>query len=477
VPAAYFGDLGRERATEPMRIEPIARGSVLLVVIDTLRAAHLGAYGYERPTSPNIDRLARDGLLLTSYFSTSSWTRPSFASIITGLPKREHKMELNCPPLDEGLVTLAERFAEAGFRTAGFVGNPLVRAKWGFGQGYDTYVDAEVLDDYGLASDADLARRAAAWIGEHKAEPFFALVFFTAPHVPYKPPRGFRRFFKGLPRGHIIATPKREYPGGMKRGDRAWTTAAYDGDVLYADAQLGKLIDALRDNGLLDRTHVIVTADHGEMLGEHDCFLHGYHMWDPVLRVPFVLSSPALPGGGLLDDRPFSHLDVIPTLLDLAGIDPDPELPGESLVQALADPSADRERVVFSQHNAHGVRREAVRKGRYKLVHHHAVDRRDAGRLNDLHPDRPAPDPDELPTVAWDEERFELYDMAADPGELEDLFDERKTAPETAELIAEIAERLEGDDEVSIEVDDDLRAALEALGYYAPAEGVSSPAD
>jgi arylsulfatase A-like enzyme len=185
--------------------------------------------------------------------------------------------------------------------------------------------------------------------------------------------------------------------------------------------------------------------------------------------VPFVLSSPSLPGGGIYDDRPFSHLDVIPTLLDLAGIDPDPELPGESIAAALKEPGAERERVLFSQHNAHEVRREAIRKGRYKLVHHHTVDRRDAGRLNDLHPYRPEPDPEDLPTVAWDEERYELYDMVADPGELVNLFEARKTEPATAELIAGLTERLEGDDEVSIEVDEDLRAALVALGYYAPA--------
>jgi arylsulfatase A-like enzyme len=467
-PAAYHGDLGLERITEPMEVRPVEGSSVLLIVIDALNAKHLGAYGYERPTTPHIDALAREGVILTNYFSTSSWTRPSMASIVTGLPKRDHKMELNCPPLDEAFDTLAERFKAAGFHTAGFVGNPLVRAKWGFGQGYDTYVDAEFLEDYGLADDADLARRAASWIKKQAREPFFALVFFTAPHCPYKPPAGFRRFFKGLPPGHIIGIPKREYPSGMKRGDRLKTIAAYDGDVLYADTQVGRLIAALRKRKLLERTHVVVTADHGEMFGEHNCFMHGYHMWDPVLRVPFVISSPSIPGSGMYDDRPFSHVDVIPTLLDLAGIDPDPELPGESIVEGLADPSSMRERVLFSQHNAHAVRREAIRKGRYKLVHHHPVARYDIERLNELHPNRPVPDPEDLPTVAWDEERYELYDMTADPGELENLYEERKTEPETAELVGELAERLEGDDEVSIEVDDDLRKALEALGYYAP---------
>jgi arylsulfatase len=464
-PAAYFGDLGLERVVDPMMVKPVEKGSVLLIVSEALNAKHLGAYGYHRKTSPNIDKLARGGLVLTNFFSTSSWTRPSFTSIVTGLPKREHRMELGCPPLNKNIETLAERFAEAGYKTAGFVGNPLTRAKWGFGQGYDTYVDAEVLDDYGLADDAALVRRAAAWIQEHSGEPFFVLVFLTGPHVPYRKTPAYHRFSAKLKRGHIIGIPKREYPDGIAADDLARTVAAYDGEVHAVDAQVGKLIAKLRQTKLLERTHVLVTADHGEIFGEHNCFLHGYHMWDPVLRVPFVLDSPSLTGSGLYDDRPFSHLDVIPTLLDLAGMDADPNLPGNSLVEALADPRAGRDRIIFSQHNAHQIRRQAIRKGRYKLVHHHAVERQDVQRLNDLHPHRDLPEPRDLPTVAWDAERYELYDMAADPGELNDLFAARKTAPETIELIAELAERLEGGEEVSIEIDDDLRQALESLGY------------
>jgi arylsulfatase A-like enzyme len=313
-----------------------------------------------------------------------------------------------------------------------------------------------------------LARHVVRWLEAQQDRPFFALVFFTAPHSPYDPPRGYRRFFDGLPRGKVVSRPRREYRRGMREGDRAWTVAAYDGDLLYADAQVGKLIEALRASGQLERTHVIVTADHGEVFGEHGCFQHGYHMWDPVLRVPFVLSSPALPGGGLYDDRPFSHLDVLPTLLDLAGLDPDPALPGESIVEALADPRANRERALLGQYNAHGIRRQAIRQGRWKLVHHHAVDRADAARLNTFNPSRAAPDPADLPTVSWDTERYELFDMLADPGELSDRYAARRSAPETVALIGELTEQLAGDDDSSIELDEELLRTLRRLGYLAP---------
>jgi arylsulfatase A-like enzyme len=475
VPAAYFGDLpALERVSEPIGTEPIERGNVLLVVIDTLNAKHVGAYGYQRPTTPNLDALARQGLVLTNHLSNCSWTRPAMATILTGLPKKQHLIELHSPPIADEINTLAERFAAAGYRTAGVVGNPLVRDKWGYGQGFQTYVDAVVLNHFKMADDALITDRAIAWLEQHGDQPFFLFVFLTAPHHPYEPAAGFRRFFEGLPQGQVVEIPLREYPQGMDPGDRAHTVAAYDGEVLYADHHLGRLIAHLRDKGLLGQTTVAITADHGEAFGEHNCFQHTYHQWEPVLRVPFVLSSPALPAKGLFEDRPFNHLDIAPTLLDLAGVDHgQPALPGTSLVRALADPRRFRDRELFAQYNAHGIRRQTARKGRFKLVHHHPVDRAIVKSLMKFSTSRRTPPtPDELPTVAWDTERYELFDLLADPGENTNLFADRKTAPATAELMAYILGTLDDDRQLTVEIDDELRQALEAVGYIAaPADG------
>ena len=473
VPQAYFGELdGLTRLGEPLNVKRTKGNSVVLVVFDTLNARHLGVYGYSRDTSPGIDSLSQEGLVLTNYISNSSWTRPSMATIMTGLPKKKHKLELNCPPMSEDITTLAERFQKAGYRTAGFVGNPLIKAKWGFGQGFDTYVDAKVLQNYKLADDADLAKRAISWLEKNGDQPFFLFVFFTAPHSPYSPPKGFGKFFKGLPKGWPIRIPRREYPGGMDPGDRAWTVAAYDGDVLYGDAQLRKLIAHLKKTGLFETTTVAVTADHGEIFGEHNCFMHSYHMWEPVLRVPFVISSPALPVKGAYDDRPFTHLDVAPTLLDLVGIDlRSHDLVGKSMAQVFEDPRSGRERELFSQYNAHDLRREAIREGRWKLVHHHPVPLSSTRTLNMFgHTNKVPPKPGDLPTVSWEVEKYELFDLESDPGELQDLFESRKTEAQTVDLISALAKHLEDNPDKKIEMDEDLKKALGALGYIGLAD-------
>jgi len=467
-PAAYFGDLGRERVASPLELKPTDGQSVLLIVIDALNAKHLGVYGNERPTSPAIDALAADGLVLTGYVSNSSWTRPSFATIVTGLPKREHKMELATAKMSSEIVTLAERFQRAGYKTAAFVGNPLVRSLFGFEQGFDDYVDNDVLGKAGFPDDELFAKQARRWIERHKAEKFFVVVFFTSPHAPYRPHGEVPRFYEGLPPGSNVALPLREYKHGMPAGDLAWTVATYDNEVAYADAQVGKLTAYLKQAGLADTMSIVVTADHGEIFGEHNCFLHTYHMWDPVLRVPFVLRSPALPRGGLYDDRPFTHVDLAPTLLALAGVDPgEPALPGRSILADLRDPSANRQRVLFSQFNAHGIRRQAIRKDRYKVVHHHPVDPRVISGLNKLRNDTTPPDPSDLPSLSYRKEKYELYDLAADPGEQQDLYEERKTAAETVELLADLNETILGDEseELKIELDEETLEALKAAGY------------
>jgi arylsulfatase A-like enzyme len=459
---------------DPIETKPVEGGNVLLVVIDTLNAKHLGAYGYERDTSPTIDALARDGLLLTNYVSNCPWTRPSMATIMTGLPKAEHHMELNCPPLADEITTLAERFREAGYRTGGFVGNPLVRAKWGFGQGFETYVDAAELDTYSMADDSVIAKRAVRWIKQVADEPFFALVFFTSPHIPYRVARKHPPFFKRLPEGYVIERPKREYPEGMEPGVRAWTMAAYDSEILYTDSQLARLLKQLERSKIRDKTAIVITADHGEMFGPHGCFTHTYHMWEPVLRVPFIVSAPGMSASGVYDDRPFTHVDVAPTLLDLAGIDPPgPELDGESIVETLTRPGAGRDRQLFGQYNAHGIRRETTRKGRWKLVHHHQVEESALQSLTMFQGDpNDPPDTEDLPSLAWQGERYELYDLATDPEENVNRFEQRKGEAETAELMAAILDFLQSNGETSVEIDDDLKQALEALGYLGtPADG------
>lgn len=465
-PLAYFGELDLDRIVEPVAIEPIERGSMLLIVVDTLNVRHLGMYGYERDTSPNLDRLAARGVAFTNYISNSSWTRPSFTTILTGLPKSAHRVELDSGrPLAHSITTAAERFLRAGYRTAGFVGNPMMLDKWGFGQGYQIYEDTDSIGRGYFPRDEVLVDKALRWLERIGDQPFFAMLFLTAPHPPYASPGGYRRFLSSVPPGRVIRHPFKEYQEPLPVDDHARIVAAYDDEIAYSDAQIGRLVQYLARTGKLARTAIVVTADHGEVFGQHNCYLHAYHMWDQTLRVPLIVVAPGMPVRGAYDDRPFTHIDLAPTLLDLVDLDyPPDELPGRSICDALEDPTGDRKRVLFSQYNTHGVRRQAIRNGRWKLVHHHQVERRAIKDLDRLHPAVAQPDPRDLPTLAWDGERYEFYDLAHDPDENRDLFSTHRDRPELLELVGALEPHL-GEEAEQGELSADLVEALEALGY------------
>jgi len=263
------------------------------------------------------------------------------------------------------------------------------------------------------------------------------VLFYTDPHTPYRPLRKYRKFMEEVGATENIEYPLREYLEPLPKADHEAIVAAYDGEVAYADAQVGRLLDALQELGLAERTIVAVTADHGEMFGERNCCLHSYHMWEWALRVPAVIASPAIPVKGVVDDRPRTHVDLAPTLLELSGLEVPESLSGVSVARTLADPTAGRDRPLFSQYNARGVKRQAARIGRWKLVHHHQVEKgRFFGAMERQRKatDVPRADPSELPSVAFDGARFELYDLVNDTGEVNDLFKDKVDEPIVAEL-------------------------------------------
>lgn len=468
-PAAYFPDAGKERLVDALEIPPIEKGSVILVVIDALNALHLGAYGYERDTSPTIDAMARDGILFTNHVSNSSWTRPSYTTIITGLPKSRHGIELQDKEIPRKIETLAERFKAAGYRTAAFVGNPLVNAFWGHDQGYDVYVDSKTVHQ-GFPRDEILVDRALKWMERNKDEPFFVTFFLTAPHVPYDPPEEPRRFLKSVPEGEYTQFPFREYKEPLPLEERARIVAAYDDEIAYADGQIARLLAFLEERGLSEKTVLAVTADHGEAFDDHGCYGHTYHQWESVLRVPLLLLSPAAPRGGLYDDRPFTHIDIAPTLLASVGIEPDPQgLPGKSILQVLADPGAGRERVIVSQYDAHGIRRQAIRGRGKKLVHYDKISENSLLRLNNLNKRIERADPMDLPTLVrqLEGEHYELFDMRVDPLEKKDLFPSASSSADARALMKTLGPMIP-DGKPPAKMSEEMIEALENAGYFVP---------
>lgn len=462
--AAYFGKPDRPMLTEPLQFEK-NKNSVLLIVADALNVKHLSTYGYHRKTSPNIDRLADEGVLFTNHVSNSSWTRPSYTTIITGLTKDEHGVELRGGwRLKESITTLAERFKAAGYRRAGYTGNPLVRKSWGFDQGYEEYEGPTTLGLKAFPWDRIFVDKALDWLKKIKTDPFFLSLFLTAPHPPYRPPKIPRTFLSTVAPGAIIEHPHKEYKKPLPKDDHDRILAAYDDEIAYMDKQIGRLLDYLKETGRDKDTTIVFTADHGEMFGEHNCYLHAYHMWEQTLRVPLIIKSPNIKDNKVAEDTPFTHIDLAPTIMDLANIPYGSNtFKGLSVVKE-AGRGRHGDRIRFSQYNAHGVRRQAVRKEGLKLVHHHKVEPRAAKDLDELHPGVPQADPKNLPSLAWDKERYELFDLINDPEEKTDLFGQKETSEKIKPLMQYLSSHL-GSETPTGEISPELLEALKAAGY------------
>jgi arylsulfatase A-like enzyme len=308
----------------------------VLITIDTLRADHLGAYGYERPTSPNLDRLAADGTVFANAWAHAPSTRYSIPAILTGrLPLEVDYFPLKgqWPGVARSNTTIAEVMKQRGFTTGAILNYWYFEERRAMDQGFDHYDNENRRLHRGVAGEGPASTRgsssrqqtdkAIAYIDEHAGERFFLWVHYYDPHYQYERQPGTPDF------------------GGGKRG-------LYDAEIHFTDKHVGRLLDHLRRRGLYDRAVVAVTGDHGEGFGEHGVDLHGYHLYAAQTRVPLILKVP-----GATAERvrtPVGHVDLLPTLANLAGAGPSAEMDGVSLVPYLTgERGPDEDRVVFQQ--------------------------------------------------------------------------------------------------------------------------------
>jgi arylsulfatase A-like enzyme len=385
------------------------RPNVLVISVDTLRRDHLGCYGYERETSPHIDALARRGVVFDNALSTSSWTLPSHASMLTGRYPSSHGLRDDGVELAPSVPTLAADFRRHGYHTLAVVSHVYVSSAFGLDQGFDAFDDT--LTEGGATNPLaeGVVDRFLALLAASPVRPFFGFVHFFDPHWPYTAPEPFaRRFADPAYTGPIDGSVESLLPyffasRAMPDRHREEMVARYDGEIAYLDHQLGRLMDGLRERGDLDRTLVVLVADHGEEFKEHGQLGHGRTLYGEQLRVPFVMAGhPALRPGSRRDDL-VSLIDLAPTLLDLVGAELPAGVDGRSLFTRER-----RDRAVFSESIRFGVEMRAVQRGRYKLIH--------------------------VPS-----ERRELYyDLRDDPGELSPLGRD-PTGGKLASMLAEHA--------------------------------------
>ena len=296
------------------------RPNVLVVTIDTLRADHLGAYGFVLAHSDTIDQLAHEGTLYEEALSAAPITLPSHSTIMTGLLPPAHGVRDNgAYALPDAANTLAERLHDVGYATQAFVSAVVLAKRYNIQQGFDAYDDelwGEEDPKLFMIRErraADTIDRALAWFddwkGQAQRKPFFTWVHLFDPHQPHQAP------------GWISARS----PSG------------YDAEIAYADAELGRLIDALRRSGELDRTLIVLTADHGESLGEHAEKTHAVFVYRATTHVPLVLRYPRRFAPDRRVATPVHHIDIVPTVLATLGLAPDPNLPGLDLASVDAD--------------------------------------------------------------------------------------------------------------------------------------------
>ncbi len=392
--------------------------NVVLISIDTCRADHLSGYGYKRKTTPHIDAVAEDGVLFEQASTPIPLTTPAHGSMLTGTYPPTHGARLNNGiGLADSSVTLAEILRDAGYQTAAFVGAFPLDTVFGLNQGFETYDcqftrRAVIASSHAERTAEEVSRPALAWLEQHAGKPFFLFLHYYDPHLPYLPPEPFASAYADDP---------------------------YAGEIAYVDDWIGQVLSRLRALGAYDNTLLVITADHGESVGEHGEKSHGFFIYQVAQHVPLVIRAPRGRSGSRFEGR-VSLVDLVPTVLDLVGLEPKAVMHGVSLRRPLEGrpvPGGPRalycESLVAAQFQCSPL--YGVLEGPWKYIR--------------------AP-------------RQELYDLTKDAGEKTNVFDSEP-------LVAErLRERLEGmlqefesesKADAHATVDPDTVVRLQSLGY------------
>jgi arylsulfatase A-like enzyme len=346
--------------------------NVILISIDTLRADHLGCYGYPLPTSPNIDALANDAVLFSTTIAQAPSTTPSHASIFTSrIPVHHGAKRSTNQPISPQVPTMAEMLRENGYSTISFNGGGQVAAEFGFDRGFDLYESFSANQPFG-----EQVKSATDWMAAHPDNKFFMFLHSYEAHAPYDPePEHLALFDSGytgsLPPNISFTLLRRINDGQLDLTDQdaQHIKHAYDGEIRSVDEALGALLEYLKSVGSYDDTIVIFTSDHGEELGDHGQFgKHTYSLYDEVLRVPFILK---LPGNRLastrVDDQ-IRGIDLLPTVLDLIDIEAPEGLEGQSLAPLMLGHGEAPPFAVSQQDTEDAIPPTAIRSDKHKLI-------------------------------------------------------------------------------------------------------------
>ncbi|MFY9562226.1 MAG: sulfatase-like hydrolase/transferase [Terriglobales bacterium] len=394
--------------------------NVVLITIDTLRADHVGCYGYQQIKTPNIDGLAADGARFERAYTPVPVTLPSHAAMLTGTyPMLSGMHDFSGNRLSPQQPTLATVLKQAGYATGAVIASAVLDSRFGLNQGFDFYYDHF---DFSRLEEANLdemerpgnvvADQALEWLGKNSQKKFFLWMHLYDPHYPYRPPEPYSR----------------EY------ADRL-----YDGEIAFADEQVGRLLRFLKEKGSYQNTVIILAGDHGESLGEHGEKTHGFFIYNATMHVPLIIHLPGKAAALAVGD-PVSLVDLMPTVLSAVGLGIPSQVQGRSLLPVLRGEKADRERTLYGETFL-------------PRIHFNWSELRGAENAKYHFIDAPRP---------------ELYDLTKDPAELRNLLPEKKAVGEEmrAKLTGQIRDYSAGKEMAEkTGLDPALMERLKALGY------------
>jgi len=409
--------------------------NLLLITVDTLRPDHVGAWGYAKATSPAIDALARESLRFENARSHSSWTLPSVASLMTSHYASSHGCWHYGSRLPASFTTLAERLRDAGYATAAVPGGGPLGTEHGMAQGFDHFFE-ELLDDddaepQRTITSPDVTRIAGRWLEGRSGDrrPWFLWAHYFDPHFEYLPHEDVPEPFHATPPTGL------EDPGALER-----YKVLYDGEIAYSDRFVGRLLERVAALPRSRETVIVLTADHGEEFQEHGGLMHGFTLYEEVIRVPLAIRIPGVPGRRV--EEPVGLVQVLPTVLDALGLEVPEPIEGKSLLPGLRAGSVPAMPLLSELRLFDGFHADSIVKGSWKLI----VDRSNDRRL--------------------------LFDLRRDPDEEDDL------AGEHPVRVARLEQRLEAmrararerapAPPTEFEPSEDLRDRLRALGYIDP---------
>jgi arylsulfatase A-like enzyme/Tfp pilus assembly protein PilF len=412
-----------ERWRQRVGDQPVDRLNVILVTIDTVRADHLSCYGSETVETPNIDRLAAEGVRFTNTATTVPFTLPAHSSIMTGTYPPYHGVRENVGYfLDEDIPTIAELLAANGYYTTAFVSAFVLDARWGIARGFDNY-----FDDFDVASQRQInmasvqrdggetVAETIRWLDQRPPGPFFLWLHLFDPHEPYAPPEPYLSRYS--------------HP--------------YDGEIAYTDDLIGEFRTALEERGLLANSLLVVTGDHGEGLGDHGEGYHGYFVYDSTVHVPLIIRAPFADLAGRVVTEPVSHVDLQPTILAAVGLGSPEGTQGASLIPSLLGMGGTRNRAVYTE-------------SYYPLFHYGWAPLRSIRTTRHKYIGVPRP---------------ELFDFIDDRREEQNLFDQRQSLAEDLEQrLTALLETLGREVESAArepDLDEATLQQLQALGYVA----------